>query len=244
MDILYVVGSGSTWSNNELRYSLRSIAKFGRNIERVYLAGYKPAFVSEEVRHIPCTDDSKRKHKNIMHKVLTTIEKSDISNRFLISSDDHFYIRETDFNRLPVYYQLRALPQTFSEKQLKNNYYKSLADTRSLLTKWGLPIYQTNPHCNTHFDTTLYRMAQPLFFEAMELPYGGELNCLMGNLLVSAGEKPSFFKDCKIDTFYNEEDLLQRLKDVECFSIADTAIQYGIGEYLHRLFPNKCKYEK
>ena len=44
MDILYVVGTGSKWDNNELRYSLRSIDKYGINIDRVFIVGTKPDF--------------------------------------------------------------------------------------------------------------------------------------------------------------------------------------------------------
>ena len=56
MDILYVIGKGSEWNNNELRFSLRSIAKYGKNIDRVFIVGYKPDFVSDEVTFIPCDD--------------------------------------------------------------------------------------------------------------------------------------------------------------------------------------------
>lgn len=43
MDILYIVGKGrSLCDNKELRYSLRSLAKYGKNIDRIFVAGYCP----------------------------------------------------------------------------------------------------------------------------------------------------------------------------------------------------------
>lgn len=38
MDILYVIGRGSKWENNELRYSLRSLEKNGINVGNIFIA--------------------------------------------------------------------------------------------------------------------------------------------------------------------------------------------------------------
>ena len=244
MDILYIVGTGSKWENNELRYSLRSIEKFGRNVGRVYIVGNKPDFINDNVTYIPCPDDTNRKHKNILKKVLCAIEKSDISRHFIISSDDHFYTREVDFDQYPVYYQAREICTQAPNGKKPNNYYLSLFDTRRMLKKWGLPLYQTNPHCNTHFDADMYRLYYPLFAEALETEYGGEMNCLMGNILINGGVQPTYFVDKKIGVFKDTADLIKQIDGVECFSISDDAVLCGIGGYLKTLFPNKSKYEK
>lgn len=97
MDILYIVGTGSTWVNNELKYSLRSIAKNGINVDRVFIVGYIPRFINQEnVVCIPADDPTKVKHYNMLYKIGLAIEKTDIGKnndgKFLVSSDDHFYI--------------------------------------------------------------------------------------------------------------------------------------------------------
>ncbi len=245
MDILYVVGNGSKWENNELRYSLRSIEKFGRNVDRVFIVGQKPDFVSDIVTHIPCSDPFVRKHQNILHKVTKAMRESDIDKHFIVSSDDHFYTREVDFNNYPVYYQARTIQTTSANGAAPNNYHKSLAETKQMLERWGLPVYQTNPHCNTHFDADMYRLYYPLFMEAMAAKYGGEMNCLMGNILIhERGVIPQRFMDKKIGVFSDTEDLVKQISGVECFSISDNAVLCGIGGYLQTLFPNKSKYEK
>ena len=61
MDIVYIIGKGSKWNNQELKYSLRSIAKYGINIGKVFIVGYKPNFVSDEVIYIPCDDIGEKK---------------------------------------------------------------------------------------------------------------------------------------------------------------------------------------
>ena len=249
MDILYVVGNGSKWNNNELRYSLRSIAKYGRNIDRVYLVGSKPDFVSNKVHYLPCVDKYDtlvHKHKNIMHKVLTAIDKTDIANHFLVSSDDHFYIKETDFDNYPVYYRKEEIPAEITEIQVHNPYFKSLLQTRSLLLKYGMPIFQTNPHCNTHFRTDLYCGNKYLFDEAMSLEYGGEMNCIMGNLFVQNGVTPQWVRDSKMSKIeYSDRKVFDaRIANVHCFSMADRSLQFGIADYLYSMFPDKCIYEK
>lgn len=245
MDILYVVGFGSKWENNELRYSLRSIERYGRNVGSVFIVGHKPDFVSDIVTHIPCGDETNRKHKNILRKVITAMSNSNISSHFIVSSDDHFYTREVDFDSFPIYYQAREIQTKPTDGKAPNNYHRSLAQTKEILIKWGLPTFQTNPHCNTHFDADMYKFYYPLFAEAMELEYGGEMNCLMGNILIHERNIiPQRFADKKIDLFKNIPDLVRQIDGVECFSISDNAVHCGIGGYLQTTYPNKSKYEK
>jgi len=54
MDIVYLMGEGYSKCNyNELRYSLRSIDKYGKNVDRVYVIGYCPEWLSDEIIKIP-----------------------------------------------------------------------------------------------------------------------------------------------------------------------------------------------
>ena len=238
MDILYIVGTGSKWNDNELRYSLRSIAKYGKNVGQVYIVGHKPDWVSSQVIHIDCVDHFERKHKNMMYKVIVATERCNMSNHFLLSSDDHFYIKETDFDNYPIYSKSDTI-----RGGSKNSYEKSMYWTGKFLREHGLPTYQTNPHCNTHFDVDIYKKNSELFAKGIQLEYGAEMNCLMGNLMIQAGAKPTPYRDIKVREFHSREELLEKLGDSHCFSIGDEAIRCGIGKYLEELFPEKCRYE-
>ena len=245
MDILYVVGNGSQWQDNELRFSLRSIARYGINVGRVYLVGNKPSFVGDAVTYIPCDDPYDCAHKNILHKVLYAIEHSDISSHFLISSDDHFYIKYTDFDKLPVYFRNLTIQDGVPFDKRTNPYNHSLVETRGLLEKNGLPIYQTNPHCNTHFDVEVYRKNKALFDECFKLPHGGELNCVMGNLLIQAGAEPVFFHDSKVgNRFCTPSAFADRVQDANCVSGVPRMGGSYLAHWLIRHFQNKCIFEK
>lgn len=247
MDILYVLGSDSQWNDNEIRFSLRSLAKFGKNIGRVYIVGERPYFINPKtVTHIPGAHDIyPQAHKNILHKVLWAIKHSDISRHFLISSDDHFYIKPVDFARLPVYYREKDIPAVLDVKQTLSPYCRSLVETREMLVRHGLTTYQTNPHCNTHWDTDVYERNRKLFDEAMTLRHGGELNCIMGNLLIKDGRKPTLFHDSKLGhKVKNAAQFKVRVANANCVSgVPDIANTY-LGQILPQLFPDKCIYEK
>lgn len=245
MDILYVVGKGSIWQNNELRYSLRSIARFGINVGRVFLVGFRPDFVSDNVTFIPCDDPYDMAHKNILHKVLCAIENSDIEPHFLISSDDHFYIKHTDFDNYPVYYRNLTIPDGVPFDKRYNPYNISLVETRGILEKRGLPLYQTNPHCNTHFDVDVYRKNKEIFDECFKLPHGGELNLVMGNLLIQGGAQPTLFHDSKVGNRFNTpEAFAARIQDSNCVSGVPRMGGSFLANYLIRNFPSKSQYEK
>lgn len=243
MDILYIVGNGSDWDDNELRYSLRSIAKNGRNLGRVFLVGHKPKWVSDQVTHIPCDDPLHVKHKNILNKVLTAMEKSDIGQHFLISSDDHYYVQPTDFDNLPVYFKNIEIPARMTDAQVWQEYFKSLHDTRCMLERHGLTLYQTNPHCNTHWDRGVYNRHRAIFDECMAMQFGGEMNCVMGNLLILEGADPQPFVDAKLSTKMTLAEIEQAAKTSNCLSSTPNIRESALAEYLRKTFPTKCKYE-
>lgn len=239
MDILYVIGTGSKWNDNELKFSLRSIEKNCTGVDRVFIVGHKPAFVNSHVFHIQCSDPYDTKHKNIMHKVTFAIRHSDIAQHFLISSDDHFYIKPTDFNAYPIYNK-QEIPESVSKI---NHYWQSLIDTRKLLIENNLSIWQTNPHCNTHFDVSVYNENKALFDKGMTFQYGAELNCIMGNLLISKGYPHEDYRDIKLNadtTIYKWKD---NVGDAHCISSAPNIYETYTGDFLKKEFPYKSKYE-
>ena len=50
IDVVYILGDGSKWGNNEIKYSLRSLEKYGKNIRDVYICGNKPYFVNNKIK--------------------------------------------------------------------------------------------------------------------------------------------------------------------------------------------------
>lgn len=246
MDILYIVGTGSKWDNNELRYSLRSIDKYGINVDRVFVVGEKPNFLNGEITHIPCKDryGLQQKHDNIHQKIAYAMGTGMLSDHFLISSDDHFYCKPTDFNNYPVYYREPEIPTVVPQNTKPSSYWYSLFETREFLVSRSLPIFQTNPHANTHIDQKLWMDYIRVITDASDLRHGGEINCIMGNIMIANGWKPEPIQDCKIYHFENREEFDEKIKDVHVFSMADSALESGIGKILEEMFPEKSRWER
>ena len=239
MDILYVLGNGSKWSNNELRYSLRSVERFCKNVGRIYVCGSDPGFLSNEVRFVPCEDTKKAKHKNIIAKIEKVIKETCISDEFLLSSDDHFFIDYVDLDKYP-YYSCGELPKNVLST---NGYDKSLFDTRVVLTALGLPCKATNPHLDTHIRKDLFAKTEDIR-KASELTSNGyEINCILGNMMIAEGVEFEHVADCKIRHCDGVSGLKNKLTGRHCFSIADSSISEGVGDYLKNLFPRLSKYE-
>ena len=95
MDYVYITRGGD---NEELRYSLRSIAKNAPE-GRVWLVGGKPDWFAGG--HIPVRDTG-GKFKNIAACLLAAASSEEISEDFVLMNDD-FFILENIANFLPLY---------------------------------------------------------------------------------------------------------------------------------------------
>lgn len=251
MDILYVVGRGSTWNNNELKYSLRSIAKNGINVDRVFIVGYIPDFINrEEVICLPFEDKMFVKHYNIVNAVDYAVKNSDIGinndGEFLYSSDDHFYIRKTDFNNYPVYWIGKTLPSEVKPEDKHPLYRRTLVSTREVLEEFGCPYYHLAWHGNTHFNANLWKTDkfQNMIQRSYTKPEGCDPTCLILNYKLSID--PFEFierKDQKAKKFISREEFFSKIEDRECFSCAPNVNGSYVPIYLQETFSDKCKYE-
>ena len=246
MDLLYVVGTGSKHNNIELKYSLRSIEKNCTGYDRIFIAGYKPQFLNDNVIYVPFEDKTNvYKHWNILNGIKTVVDTTDISEYFVLQSDDHFYVRPYNFEEMPLYYKTELISEV--PKACGNPRYKTaIVETRRLLERHGLSTLNTSSHCGTLFNKTLFKfMEDNILAEAFSSPWAAEPTCLMQAVMQkSLGMVPVYRRDCKVKEFPNEKALLEKIADNFCFSISDRAFTTGIDKYLEKWFPEKSKYEK
>lgn len=250
MDILYVIGKGSTWDNNELKYSLRGIDKYGLNVDRVFVAGYIPDFLNDNVIKIPVKDITTTKHYNIIHVIDVVIKTTDIgindNGDFLYSSDDHFYIKETDFNNYPVYWRGKELPSEIKKDDKHYLYHTTLLSTRTLLKKYNLPAYHFAWHGNTHFNSRLWKHSifQNIIKESYTMQEGCEPTCLINNYRLSIEPFEFIYrKDRKIKWGVDKQEFFEKISGRECFSSSAIIKNSYIAEWLKEQFPDKSKYE-
>lgn len=243
-DILYIVGKQkSQWHNNELRYSLRSIEKYGRNVGRVFVVGAPPAFLSDEVQTLKIRDPYDVKHKNILYCIDQAMKQLPLGEDVLYSSDDHYYIRETDFDCYPIYCK-GVLPCIGT-----SDYRVSLKETRALLELCGMSTHNFSWHGNTHFYKSVW--LSDAFQKLLQIQWqcteqGAEPTCLMLNYYNSRVQPLRYIErdDCKLFDFTQAE-AEHRLTERECVS-TDDGIDNAkwFASWLNKEFKQPSKYER
>ena len=255
-DILYIVGKGcSACDDFELRMSLRSIAMFGINIGRVYVAGYCPSWLSENVIRIPYHDGRKLKSTghaaktyNIASAILHAVKATDIGDEFLVSMDDHFYIRPTDFaatKRFARDYTQRPnrhyLPLRV-EPGKAPVYQRTMSRTREFLESHGMSVFFFTGHRNMLLSRISVLECEPYIREMRAKDTPVEAFCLFNNYeYTRRGFEFDIIDDVKI---HNPESWWKAdpaLTDV--FSTVNFTRDNPLYNLISGLYPDKCQYE-
>lgn len=255
MDVVYVIGTGSKFGNEELRYSLRSICRFAQNLGEVYIVGdVLPPFINpDSVHYIHWPDlPGELPEKNVGGKILQVFQQTQLQ-QFLLSSDDHFFIKPVDFDQWPVLYKGKRMPGVkdvstgvFGDKR----YTECMVRTSRYMELLGLDLKYYEGHTNK-----LYTREAWDWFNAQILrenfPYGGHmfgvpsLNSLMGaSIMHLHPDYPcQYRKDIKLHHLDRMSDWVQ-LIGAHSFSIYDSAWNTGVFDFLSYLFPEKCRFEE
>ena len=243
VDIVYIVGRGSKWQDNELRFSLRSLCKYGKNIRRIILVGHCPAWLDRsKITYVPADDKENCKHINIMQKVKKAIDTLHLTEPFLISSDDHWYTKPTDFAQYPIISKgkIRFNPEPDGE------YQRSMQQTRRWLHEHNLPVYKTNPHYNTWIDPEVFAQLYPELIEAWKsgkAPDGIEMNCAMGNTRIAAGVPFVSMQDGKCDAPKPMPWWKTLMKERHCVSVGERSMTPHLMMLILKTYPDQSPYE-
>lgn len=259
MDILYIIGHNcSEIDYFELRCSLRSLEKYGKNISRIYVAGYCPDWLSDrvikvpheqlfQIDHNPSTEEETVqnltiKHCNMLDTLLYAVDNTDIGNEFLVSMDDHFYVRETDFDIYPFYRKRSCggmLPRNGD-----TTYKEFLSYTREICELYNLSSFYLTLHSNMHLSRNIIQECRPILNRIINERIPCEFNAFLLNYRYTKYNDfiPIKVQDVKLTNIESEWKIQQSNRD--CFSTADFNYDDPLYDYLLTLYPNKSKYEK
>jgi hypothetical protein len=254
MDILYILGKNcSKCDNFELKASLRSIEKYGKNVDKIYVAGWIPDWISDNVIKIPFEQPyaihegaTHTKACNIAATLLHVIDNSDISDEFLVSMDDHIYVREVDFDNYPMHAKVigygEGKDKTLLPTRKKPNieaYRHFLVDTNNKLKELGLSTRNYTPHRNLHMSRHFLKENRVMIEEMIHNAKIAEIFCWYGNW---KGGEYLPVRDIKIGA--GSEWWRTNPKETEVFSTRDFNKNSGLYTLIEGLFPHKSKYEK
>lgn len=243
-DLVYILKPSE--NNPDLRYSLRSVAKFC-NFRRVWVIGYKPSWI-KNVRYIP-TLQKGTKWKNSTLNWLTACKCSEISDNFILMNDDFFAIKpinnwEEELN--VCLSQICTEINKYTAKK-KSRWQSGFEYAENLLSK----LHCKNTHCyeahvpiivnKQNFITTMQEKPIVEFTSTTKVLHKRTIY----KNLYPYSIQPRQIKDVKISL---GKDLSDVWLDEAWLSVFDDTVgntkQFPkLNQFLNSMFPNKCKFE-
>jgi hypothetical protein len=237
LDAVYLVKPGD--DNEELRFSLRSLAKNMPYVDRVFVAGYTPSWVRnvESIALEPLDD----KFDNQFQSLRAACADERISDDFVLMNDDQFALVEMDF--LPAWHLggLRLLIRRLAKRGQTakgDRWFYGLQQTAKQMRAWGHP----NPNA--------YEAHMPLLFNrhtlAARMDTVTHRPFLWGAAYDAVGTTRGVLGDnVKVGELGARELLACMTSGLPFISTEDEAFAFGkVGEFIRTVFPDPCIYEE
>lgn len=243
VDVVYVLGTGSKWNNNEIRFSLRSLEKNLKNFGRVFIVGECPDFL-QNVIHIPARDifnPQVNADGNIINKVLTACADLRLSNNFLFINDDHLVIKPIDVNAVPPLH--KGDMRTYKPEYWKLNDWRSrLKRTMEELQRQGQMTLHFDCHTPILFNKQDFQQIMQLF--AWHTDIGFTMKSLYGNIVYAennvnlTNQKRTIFRN------FTLEEINKRLEEPTFMSFNDDGLNNSLKWWLIDNFRSRSRFEK
>lgn len=240
MDVVYLLGSGSPWDNNEIRYSLRSLKHLPH--DKVFVVGERPEWLANII-HLDVKDNfaylNGGKFRNVIQKIRAACLDERVSESFVLMNDDFFFL--TDVTEIKPYANgtLESMIEQYPDKQ--SQYYNALVRTKQFLQKQGIeqPINYAVHYPIVYEKKKFLQMTDDIDW----LEKGYSWRTIYGNLFdIGRADR----KDPKISSRLDFSDALfyghKLLGDF--LSISDNvALLPEFQKWIDERFPNKSLYE-
>lgn len=242
IDIVYVIGSGSQWSDNELRFSLRSIEKNLSGMGNVFIVGQRPDFL-QNIIHIPADDifsPAINADGNIITKVLVACDDERLSEDFLFINDDHLVIKPVQIADVPPFH--KGAMDVFPEDFWKLNYWRSrLEATKNILLENNMTCFHFDCHTPILMNKTTFKAVASEF--DCKTGIGLTMKSLYGNSVYP--ETGVLLQDEKKTIFqrYNLAQIKERLIPAQFMSFNDDGLNDSLKWWLIDSVPNQCAFE-
>lgn len=220
MDVVYILGNGSKWGDNEIKYSMRTLKNMKH--DKVHVIGKKCKWFSDKVNHIPADDIYGHKQLNAQYKLKVACDSNNISDDFILMNDDFFILREYK----PEYYY-RSKMKDFEHPTKRGNYYTAYLSTLDLVGGDALEYEHHSPFVfnKKKLKKILVKYNKPLWIRTM-----------YGNMYSVGGTQKEDVKARSVG------ELNKLIKEPQ-ISTDDLVVQSTSFTSVTGLFPNKSIYE-
>lgn len=222
-DVVYVVRPGEV--NEELRYSLRSLVNLPHGT--VWIAGHKPRWVTDEVRHIP-VQAKPGSHVNAKANLRAACQHPEVAERFVYFNDDFFVMQA--LTELPVMHR-GPLSAVIQSGNMATAYTRAMRKTLDILAARGVA------------EPLMYDLHAPMLvdkagmLEALALcsyPMVQE-RTLYGNLQAIGGERRHNHKVRRSEKGWSSWPFLS--------TNDSTFASLPVGDHIRATFPDRSPYE-
>jgi len=135
MDLVYIIANGN--ENEDLKYSLRSIAKYAPPFDNIWIAGYKPDWLNEYMGHIPTIQTSEySRYAKARLNILAACNTRAVSKDFILMNDDFILtkpIESWEKSILKIKNTLDKQAQIYIEKNMISEYTKAFSKCSDLI---------------------------------------------------------------------------------------------------------------
>lgn len=237
--------------NEDLRYTLRALDKFGRNFGTVWITGFTPSWVTG-VRSIPVRQDS-GKWENARLNMLAACNEPEVSDTFILYNDDFILTAPiTDWDEATNLYlgTLKEHGDRFGKNgKLDSKWRKGFHFNDDLLKRLGVTMpfdyeYHGPFLYNKRFFPTIFNigMIKDRRFKYPALLFN---RSIYGNLFPRP-EPARRIRDSKLNHDFESEDELTRNG---FFSVYDNAIGNKaayprLNAWLAKHLGEPCRFEK
>lgn len=229
-DLLYILGRGSKWRNNEIRFSLRSVEK---NLPhaRIFIVGERPKFLKNIV-HIPAIDPYDNKLANAVFKLRAACREIDLSEKFILMNDDFFILRAT--NKIEASILGTMQDAILNHKTKAGYYYQAFRKTKDLLVATGI---ERPLDYEVHAPMIIEKQKFLEMTDSIEWEEGYLFRSIYGNLYEVGGKK-------RIDTKVHDIVFLKKLSEGSILSTADRVVlRPEFQRFIYKSFPHPSRYE-
>jgi hypothetical protein len=238
MDVIYVLGKGSRWQDNELRYSLRSLQLYLQHYDQVFIVGEFPDWL-QNVVHIPHPNARSYvfKEANICDKILKACTDPRVSEDFIFLNDDFFLTADISCIGLP-YWHKGPLAVSY-EKKKGDSYGISLKQTIEYLERNHYPVNNFDCHAPIVYN-------KKKFIDAVApIDWKKHFSCVIKSTYCNSQFiGGTFLKDVKISKPLKRKEISDLIVGRSFFSCGDRGLQGDLKDYLNELYPYKSKFEK
>lgn len=237
-DLVYITGGRSSWQDNELRYSLRSMQKHLTGMGKVFVVGSRPDWLTG-VTYIHAEDQpTEKKEVRLYRKILLACRDERISPNFLLCYDDNFLVVQYNAGSFPNYYDgtLTTYLQRLRGANRKGTHRRCAENTVNAL---GLKAKMFDVHCPILVNRPTFVDVVSLFDWSKRDGY-----LIKSTYANSIGRVGVECEDVKIN---HPDGTLQEYRQMIAgkpwFSTGDNMNWVALQEMMDGLYPEKSNFE-